>query len=548
MTERTSKGGGRRGGGEGRGEADARRVAAARATAFAGGAVAAGLGLGVLAAVVLLLWIALPFPDSGLGGALHVSAAMWLLAQGADLVRTGTLSGAPAPIGVTPLLLTVLPGWLLHRGAASAVSTAVAAGREDGGADADGGPVDVRALDVRAVAATAGWLLAGYLAVAAGLVAYAATGSVHVDAPTALLYVPLFAAAVTAAGAWTGCGRPSPVGRVPYGAEAVVALRAGGMAAGVIVAGGALLGGASLAWHAGAAGRTYAQLSGPMAGRFAVLLLALTLVPNVVVWGAAYALGPGFAVGAGSAVGPAGASGYPLLPDFPLFAALPGAGGGGALTWSALAAPVVAGGLVAWGVARAADGWSGGRTVRVAAGAACVCGVGFAELAGAAGGPLGVDVLADFGPSWWATGGAALGWLLLLGVPGAAALHWHRVHPPIPWGAYAAGLHPARWPAHASRLRARLAQLAHRARAARPARPAPEPGAPTPPPPVERDLYVLPAFPSMPTFPHFPPLPPPPQPPPAQPPSAFPPMPTLPPAATPTPAPPPPPTPSPDQP
>ncbi|WP_241266190.1 DUF6350 family protein, partial [Streptomyces boncukensis] len=80
-----------------------------------GGAVAAGLGLGALAVLVLLLWIVSPYPDSGADGALHIAADLWLLAHGAHLTRLDTLGGAPAPLGVTPLLLTVLPVWLLRR-------------------------------------------------------------------------------------------------------------------------------------------------------------------------------------------------------------------------------------------------------------------------------------------------------------------------------------------------------------------------------------------------------------------------------------------------
>lgn len=499
-------------------EAAARRVAAARATAFAGGAVAAGLGLGVLAAVVLLLWIALPFPDSGLGGALHVGAALWLLAQGADLVRTGTLSGTAAPIGVTPLLLTALPGWLLYRAAASAVRTATG--------DASAAARDVRpviaarpvaavrsAPDLRAVVATAGWLLAGYLAAASGAVAYAAAGSVHIDVLAALLYVPLFAAAVTAAGAWAGCGRPSLARLMPYGGDAVVALRAAGMAVGVVIGGGALIGAAALTWHADAAGRTFAQLSGPLAGRIAVLLVAVALVPNLAVWGAAYALGPGFAVGVGSGVAPAGASGYPLLPGFPLLAALPGEGGGGLLGWATLAVPAAAGLLVAWSVGRSADAWSLRRTALVAASAALVSGAAFALLAAASGGPLGTATLAAFGPSWWATGSAALAWTLLLGAPGAVTLRWHRNHPPISWRSYAAALHPRgwlrrfavlhprRWPAYAAAVRPRFLFRSP----ATPATPEPveEPG-PTAPPPAQPVPEAPSAVPPMPTSPPAP--------------------------------------------
>ncbi|MCX3058340.1 cell division protein PerM, partial [Streptomyces beihaiensis] len=94
------------------------------------GAVAAGLGLGACAVLVTVLWISSPYPDSGPGGALHVAAALWLLAHGAGLVRTDTLSGVPAPMAVVPLLLVAAPVWLLHRAARDTV--------EDGGADGGG--------------------------------------------------------------------------------------------------------------------------------------------------------------------------------------------------------------------------------------------------------------------------------------------------------------------------------------------------------------------------------------------------------------------------
>jgi len=90
------------------------------AASLLGGAVAAGLGLGSFAVLVMMLWISSPYPDSGPGGALHVAAALWLLAHGVELARTDTLSGVPAPVGVTPLLLLALPLWLVHRAARAA--------------------------------------------------------------------------------------------------------------------------------------------------------------------------------------------------------------------------------------------------------------------------------------------------------------------------------------------------------------------------------------------------------------------------------------------
>ncbi|NEE53129.1 hypothetical protein G3M55_52100, partial [Streptomyces sp. SID8455] len=78
-------------------------------------------------------------------------------------------------------------------------------------------------------------------------------------------------------------------------------------------------------------------------GRLAVLLLALALLPNAVIWGAAYALGAGFQVGAGTLVTPLAATSGPDLPPFPLLAALPTDGPGTPLTCAVAAIPVAAG-------------------------------------------------------------------------------------------------------------------------------------------------------------------------------------------------------------
>ncbi|WP_052397396.1 DUF6350 family protein [Streptomyces sp. NRRL F-5123] len=379
-----------------------RPLAALRASAAVAGMAAAGLVLLGLAAVVLLLWVASPFPDSGLGGALHIAADLWLLAHGAALVRDTTLSGVPAPVGVTPLLLSVLPAWLLYRGTASAVANGTRA--------------------------CAGWVLGGYLAVAVPVTAYAAAGSLHADVLSALLHVPLLAAAATAAGAWAGRGRPPLSAYRAWGGDVALALRAGGIGAGVLVGGGAVVGAVALGWHAGAAGRTFGQLSAPFAGQVAVFLLCVLLVPNLAVWSAAYALGPGFSVGAGSTVAPTGASGYPLLPRFPLLAALPGQGGPHPAGWATLAVPVLAAGALGWVCVRAR--LRTGRTALVVAGAAGTCGLALGVLAAASGGPLGVGSLARVGPAWWLTAAAAAAWPLALVLPPAVAVAWFRTRTP----------------------------------------------------------------------------------------------------------------------
>ncbi|WP_437107622.1 cell division protein PerM [Streptomyces sp. enrichment culture] len=415
------------------------------AAGLLGGALAAGLGLAAFAMLVILLWISSPYPDSGAGGALHIAAALWLLAHGAELVRTDTLSGVPAPLGVPPLLLLALPVWLLHRAARDA-------------ADAVGG-----APLVPGRTAWAGVVL-GYLAVGAPAALYAAGGVLRPAWASAGVCVPLVAVTAAGAGVWTAYGRPSgplerALGRVlPRGVRHLVlgpdgrpgvAARAAGAGAAVLVGGGALLVVASLGWHGGETQRAFLRLTEGWSGRLAVLLLGVTLVPNAAVWAAAYALGPGFLLGTGTLVTPFSSAPAPLLPPFPLLAAVPDAGAGTPVNWAAGAVPVLAGAVTGWCVGRgatvgggsgrpggarpgraSAGPWARGRTAGAAALAAVLCAALLAVLAALAGGPLGVAVLSRFGPVWWQVGGATLVWIGLVAVVTALAVRDWRCRTP----------------------------------------------------------------------------------------------------------------------
>ncbi|MFE9439693.1 DUF6350 family protein [Streptomyces sp. NPDC006602] len=439
------------------------------AAGLLGGAVAAGLGLASFAVLVMVLWISSPYPDSGPDGALHVAAALWLLAHGAELVRTDTLSGVPAPVGLTPLLLLALPLWLVHRAARDAT---------DGGEDDDGRTA------VSGRTACAGIVL-GYLAVGAVAALYATGGELRPSWVWTGVSVPLLVTVAAATGVWTAYGRPREVldevlSLLPgprrlvlgpdAGARLGTAARAAGVGTAVLVGGGALLLAASLVWHGGAARGSFLRLTEGWSGRFAVLLLCLALVPNAVVWAGSYALGPGFTLGVGHTVTPLASAPAPLLPPFPLLAAVPATGTGTPLHWAAGVVPVAVGVTVGWVVGRvaggapvgeAADGpgpgggpgargvdggpvggagagrrdadhgpvaaaWSPGRTAGTAGLAAVLCAVLVAVLAAFAGGSLGVGALARFGPVWWQTGAAALAWTSALAVPTALALRAWR--------------------------------------------------------------------------------------------------------------------------
>ncbi len=409
------------------------------AAGLLGGVLAAGLGLGSFTVLVMVLWISSPYPDSGPGGALHVAAALWLLAHGAELVRVDTLSGVPAPVGVTPLLLLALPVWLVRRAARDTVE---GGGGDDGGADGD--------VLVSGRTAWAG-VVAGYLAVGSAVACYAAAGgALRPSWGWTAVCVPAVAVLAAGAGVWSayGCPRepvdsvllvlPRRMRRLLLEADGRERLGAAGRAAGagavVLVGGGALLVAVSSVWHLGSARAAFLQLTEGWSGRFAVLLLCAALVPNAAVWGAAYALGPGYALGVGHVVAPLSSAPAPLLPPFPLLAAVPEAAGGTPWNWATAVAPFAASVTVGVFVARAGEaagvtggsGWSRGRTAGVVVLAGAGCGVLMGALAGLAGGPLGVAALARFGPVWWQVGGAAVLWVVGVGLPVALGVRGWR--------------------------------------------------------------------------------------------------------------------------
>ncbi|MFF9849921.1 cell division protein PerM [Streptomyces litmocidini] len=378
---------------------------AALATACVRGGVAAGLGLGALAVLVIAAWISSPYPDSGPVGALHVAAGLWLLAHGVDLVRTDTLSGLPAPLGIAPLLLAALPVWLVHRTARDTLDPG-----DDG--------TRPRPSPGGAVAAVAG----GYLLVAAVVVVYSESGPLPADLVTAGLWLPAVVTGAAGAGVWTALDRPLPGQR-----QAAAALRAAGLGTLTLLGGGAVVAAGSLAWHAGRAQASFEGLAGEWSGRVTVLLLVLALLPNAAVWGAAYGLGPGFALGTGALATPLGLVGDPAVPPFPLLAALPAEGRGTWVHWAAVAVPLAAAVVQGHRVGRAARTWAAREAALTALGAAGGCGAAAAVLAAAAGGPLGTGRLSAFGPVWWQAGAAAVLWGAGAGMPVALGVRaWGR--------------------------------------------------------------------------------------------------------------------------
>lgn len=396
------------------------------------GALAAVAGLGAFALLAIVLWISAPYPDDGPDGALRVAAGLWLLAHGVVLFRTETLSGVPAPVGVTPMLPAVLPVWLLYRAMREAMDGDDATEGPETMKGIEGRPVGTRgtrgAEGSQPVAVGSAWcgVAAGYIGV--GLVAalYASAGALRPSWVWTLVCLPLVTVVSAGVGVWRACEGPSGALRVlrVLNRDDQGLLSSAGRAAlagtAVLVGGGALLVGLSLVWHGEVVRESFLQVTQGWAGRGAVLLLAAALVPNAAVWAAAYALGPGFLLGAGHGMGPWSPATAPsLMPPFPLLAAVPGSGGGnGLLRWAVGVVPIVAGAVAGWFMARSARAergrsavWSVGRTVTGVVGAAVMCGLLLGWLAEVSGGPLGVAALARFGPVGWQVAGAAAGWI-----------------------------------------------------------------------------------------------------------------------------------------
>lgn len=144
----------------------------------------------------------------------------------------------------------------------------------------------------------------------------------------------------------------------------------------------------------------YERIHAGAIGGSALTLGQAAFLPNLVVWAAAWLVGPGFALGTGSSVGPLGTSLGPV-PSVPLLGALPS--GDLALGFLGLLVPVVIGFLIAAAMrpslVRALNGIpSLPLMVASGLGIGVVGGVTLGLLAWASGGSAGPGRLADVGP------------------------------------------------------------------------------------------------------------------------------------------------------
>ncbi|MBO2452110.1 hypothetical protein J4573_33830 [Actinomadura barringtoniae] len=353
-----------------------------------------GIGLAVFTTITLIGWIAAPRTalGHGLPGVFRTAVNFWLVAHHAGF------SVAHGRVGLLPLGVIVLPGALLYRSGGWMMRVTGVSSL----------PRRQRVGVVHVAVA-----LAAPYAILSSLLALAAASKV-VKASVWQALIACFVVAVLAGG--LGAARAvvasGPNGRVRSGLGALLKLlpdRARSLVVGVagslavLLAAGALLVGGSLVVHMSEAGRLYDELAPGIVGGVLLILVELAFLPNAIIWGMAYAIGPGFSVGAHTSVSPTGVF-LDIVPAFPPLAALPEPGPAPLISLFAMAAPFVAGAVggvltvraMPSPVYEAAPLWgfvSGAMTGAVAA-----------LLAALSGGPLGGGRMATMGPSAWQVG------------------------------------------------------------------------------------------------------------------------------------------------
>lgn len=261
--------------------------------------------------------------QGGLGGAAHAGLAGWLLGHG---VPIGTSIG---PLGLAPLLLTLLAAWRLNR-AGLHVTRAIGARR--------GGSPRAALL----VAATIGL---AYAILGAGAALAVDGRGTDVSAGRAALNFFLAGLAFSLIGSLRGTeALVVTARRIPPALRH--GLRAGVVSALLILAAGAAVAGLSVAVGGSQAADMISAYRTGVAGQAGIMLVSLGYGANAVVWAAAYLLGPGFLLGTDSAIRLTEVTVGPL-PTLPLLSGLPD-GPLGASGAALLAVPVLAAMASGW--------------------------------------------------------------------------------------------------------------------------------------------------------------------------------------------------------
>jgi hypothetical protein len=345
-------------------------------------ALVAGMSMAALPAV--LVWID-EGAESAVGDPLRVGGYLWLLAHGVGLDVGGT------EITIVPLGLSVLFLLLIYRAARWAAHSAGVS-------------------SVRGVAPVAVPIAAVYALGAVLVVGLSGTPEVSASPHEAGLRAGLAAVVAATGGVVHECDLARPLlGRLP--AWSPPALAGAVVAVAGLFAVGTVLVAASAVSHSGRISAVAEALHPDPIGTGLLAMAGAAFAPNLAVWAAAFALGPGFVVGAGTSVAPAGVD-LGIVPALPALGALP-ASMPGPVVWIVLVGPVLVGVLTGVTVHRRSPAGLG-IAVRNAVVAMVPAAAAMAALAVLAGGSVGTGRLAVVGPVPWQT---ALSTVVAVGVP-----------------------------------------------------------------------------------------------------------------------------------
>ncbi|KQX07871.1 MULTISPECIES: cell division protein PerM [unclassified Leifsonia] len=364
--------------------------------------VVVAVGIGIPLVPLTILWATTLRMASDWVPFWRGSVDLWLLGHGVDLTvrlpeavaATTGLPGAAEPFSISIALLgfaviTVLSGVRVGR-------RAVISGD--------------RMLGVV--------VAAGTFALLTALLAASAATSVATPAPVQAFVLPtlVYVGAMLAGSEWES--QRGPVGRrdatAVWSRAAIMQwpsiLRTGIGAAlrGALLAVAGIIGAASvvvavmLVTHYATVTALYESLQAGILGGVAITLLQLALLPNLVIWSAAWLIGPGFLIGTGTSVAPGGTV-LGAVPGLPVFGALPQ--GEPAIGVLGLLVPLALGALAGWLASRRMPAAATRlELAAVGAGIGVLAGLALGILAWWSGGAIGPGRLSSVGPDPWSVG------------------------------------------------------------------------------------------------------------------------------------------------
>ncbi|KQQ94083.1 hypothetical protein ASF62_07985 [Leifsonia sp. Leaf325] len=255
-------------------------------------------------------------------------------------------------------------------------------------------------------------------AVLTAVLALTATAAIARPAPVQAFVLPtlIYVTAMLAASEWES--QRGPVGRRDATAVRLRAavmqwpamVRAGIDAAvrGAVVAVAGIIGVSAvvvavmLVTHYATITALYESLQAGILGGVAITLLQLALLPNLVIWAAAWLIGPGFLIGTGTSVAPGGTV-LGAVPGLPVLGALPQ--GEPAIGVLGVLVPIAFGALAGWlAHRRLPSSATRLHLAGVGAGIGIPAGLALGLLAWWSGGAIGPGRLASVGPDPWLVG------------------------------------------------------------------------------------------------------------------------------------------------